>query len=84
MIVKVETIIAQSTQKLIDFWGQGMQNGKLNMDALVTAQIDTIALLGRTNYELSLCRREAIKSNLNKEYGCKLPVLKVAMEIGWI
>lgn len=81
MIVKVVTIIAQSTQKLKDFWGQGTQSGKLDTGALVTAQIDAIALLGHTNYGLSLHRQEAIKPNLIKECGCKLPVLKVAMEI---
>lgn len=69
MIVKVGAIIAQSTQKLMDFRGQGTQSGKLDTGALVTAQIDAIALLGHTNYELSLRRREAIKPNLNKEYG---------------
>lgn len=66
MIVKVGAIIAQSTQKLMHFRSQG---GKLDTSALLTAQIDAIALLGHTNYELSLRRREAIKPNLNKEYG---------------
>ena len=69
MIVKVGAIIAQSTQKLMEFRGRGAQGGKLDMGALLTAQIDAIALLGHTNYELSLRRREAIKPNLNKEYG---------------
>ena len=69
MIVKVGTIIAQSTQKLMEFRGQGAQGGKLDMGALLTAQIDAIALLGHTNYELSLHRWEAIQPNLNKEYG---------------
>ena len=63
MIVKVGAIIAQSTQKLIEFKGQGTQGGKLDTGALLTAQIDAIALLGHTNYELSLRRREAIKPN---------------------
>ena len=66
MIVKVGAIIAQSTQKLMEFRSQGAQGGKLDTGALLTAQID---LLGHTNYELSLRRREAIKPNLNKEYG---------------
>ena len=69
MIAKVAAITAQSTQKLMDFRGQGAQGGKLDTGALRTAQIDVIALLGHTNYELSLRRREAIKPNLNKEYG---------------
>ena len=69
MIAKVGAIIAQSTQKLMEFRGQVDQGGKLDTGALLTAQIDAIALLGHTNYELSLRRREAIKSNLNKEYG---------------
>ena len=69
MIVKVGAIIAQSTQKLMEFRGQGAHGGKLDTGALLTAQIDAIALLGHTNYELSLRRREAIKPNLNKEYG---------------
>lgn len=65
MIVKVGAIIAQSTQKLIGFKGQGAQGGKLDTGALLATQIDAIALLGHTNYELSLGRREAIKPNLN-------------------
>ena len=69
MIVKVGIIIAQSTQKLMEFRGQGAQGGKLDMGALLAAQIDAIALLGHTNYELSLHRWEAIQPNLNKEYG---------------
>ena len=69
MIVKVGAIIAQSTQKLMEFRGQGAHGGKLDTGALLTAQIDAIALLGHTNCELSLRRREAIKPNLNKEYG---------------
>lgn len=69
MIVKVGAIIAQSTQKLMEFRGQGAQGGKLDTGALLTAQIDAIALLGHTNYELSLHRWEAIQTNLNKEYG---------------
>ena len=69
MIVKVGAIIAQSTQKLMKFRGQVDQGGKLDTGMLLTAQIDAIALLGHTNYELSLRRREAIKPNLNKEYG---------------
>ena len=69
MIVKVRAIIAQSTQKLMEFRGQGNQGGKLHTGALLTAQMYAIALLGHTNYELSLRRREAIKPNLiNKEY----------------
>ena len=69
MIVKVGAIIAQSTQKLMEFRGQSAQGGKLDTGALLTAQIDAIALLGHPNYKLSLRRREAIKPNLNKEYG---------------
>ena len=69
MMVKVGAIIAQSTQKLMEFRGQGAQGGTLDTEVLLTAQIDAIALLGNTNYELSLRRREAIKPNLNKEYG---------------
>ena len=69
MIVKVGAIIAQSTQKLMEFRGQGNQGGKLDTGALLTAQMYAIALLGHTNYELSLRRWEAIKPNLiNKEY----------------
>ena len=56
IIVKVGAIIAQSTQKLMDFRGQCAQGGKLDMNALVTAKIDAIAVLGHTNYELSLRR----------------------------
>ena len=69
MTVKVGVIIAQSSQKLMEFRGQGAQGGKLDTGALLTAQIDAIALLAHTNYELSLRRQEAIKPNLNKEYG---------------
>lgn len=69
MIVKVGAIFAQSTQKLMEFRGQGTKGGRLDTGTLLTAQIDVIALLGHTNYELSLRRREAIKPNLNKKYG---------------
>ena len=60
MTVKVGAIIAQSTQKLMEFRGQDAEDGKLNMGALLTAQIDAIALLSHTNYELWLRGREAI------------------------
>ena len=48
---------------------KGANGGKFDTAAALTSQIDVIALLGHTNYELSLCRREAVKPNLNKEYG---------------
>ena len=47
----------------------GAHDKQLDTDELLMAQTDAIALLGNTNYELSLRRREAIKPNLNKEYG---------------
>lgn len=61
MTVKVGAIIAQSTQKLMEFRGQDAQDGKLDMGALLTPQIDAISLLSHTNYELWLRRLEAIK-----------------------
>jgi len=68
---RVGTIIAQSTQKLMDSRSRGAHEKQLETGELLTAQIDTIALLGHTTYELSLRKREAIKPNLNlnKEYG---------------
>ena len=69
LLVKVEAVIAQSAQNLVDFRTKGANGGKFDTAAALTSQIDVIALLGHTNYELSLRRREAIKPNLNKEYG---------------
>lgn len=45
----------------------GANGGKFDTAAALTSQIDVIALLG--HYKHSLGRREAIKPNLNKEYG---------------
>ena len=69
LLVKVGTITAQSTQKLMDSRSRGAHDKQLDTGELLTAQTDAIALLGHTNYELSPRRREAIKPNLNKEYG---------------
>ena len=55
----------------MDSRSRGAHEKQLETGELLTAQIDTIALLGHTIYELSLRKREAIKPNLNlnKEYG---------------
>ena len=66
MQVKVGAIIALSAQTLMDFRTKGPNGGKFDTAAALTSLIDVIALLGHTNYGLSLCRREAIKPNLNK------------------
>ena len=66
MQVKVGAIIALSAQNLMDFRTKGANGGKFDTAAALTSLIDVIALLGHTNYGLSLCRREAIKPNLNK------------------
>ena len=67
MQVKVGAVIALSAQNLMDFRTKGANGGKLDTAAALTSQIHVIALLGHTNYELSLCQREAIKPNLNKK-----------------
>ena len=53
----------------MDFRTKGANGSKFDTAAALTSQIDVIALLGHTNYELLLRQREAIKPNLNKEYG---------------
>ncbi|CAH3179147.1 unnamed protein product [Porites evermanni] len=68
-LVKEGTVIAQSAQNLMDFRTKGANGGKFDTAVALTSQTDVIALLGHTNYELSLCPREAVKPNLNKEYG---------------
>ena len=64
MQVKVGAVIALSAQNLMDFRSKGANGGKLDTAAALTSQIHVTALLGHTNYELSLFQREAIKPNL--------------------
>ena len=45
----------------------GDENNNSTLNVVLTLQIDALVLLGRTNYELSLRRREMMKPILNKE-----------------
>ena len=65
-IVKVGTILAKTTDCLLNLREEDNSSPKL--DNLVLMNTDAVALLGHSNYELSLRRREAIKPTLNKEY----------------
>ena len=50
-------------------WTSELRARQTRSAAALTSQINVIALLGHTNYELSFRRREAVKYHLNKEYG---------------
>ena len=56
------TIIAKCTDNLLKACEKDAQ--KINLDEMVGFHTDALALLGHTQYELSLKRREAIRPSL--------------------
>ena len=66
IISKVGTIIAKCTDSLLKAREKDAQ--KINLDEMVGFHTDALALLGHTQHELSLKRREAIRPSLKKEY----------------
>ena len=59
-------IIAKCTDSLLKAREKDAQ--KINLDEMVGFHTDAMALLGHTQHELSLKRREAIRPSLKKEY----------------
>ena len=72
-LVAVGTALTQSGQLLMNARQTGgirrNEGGENNtMNEVLTLQVDALALLGHTNYDLSLRRLEMMKPSLNKEY----------------
>ncbi len=70
-LVAVGTVLTKSAQLLMDArQSDGIRDSNITakMNDILTLQVDAIALLGHTNYELSLRRRETMKPSLNKDY----------------
>ena len=72
-LVAVGTALTQSGHLLMNALQTGgirrHEGGENNtMNEVLTLQVDALALLGHTNYDLSLRRREMMKPSLNKEY----------------
>ena len=73
-LVAVGSAITKTAQLLMDARQsggirrrEGDENNNL-LNEVLTLQVDALALLGHTNYELSLRRREMMKPILNKDY----------------
>ena len=73
-LVAVGSAVAKTAQLLMDARQtggirrcEGDENNNI-MNEVLTLQVDALALLGHTNYELSLRRREMMKPTLNKDY----------------
>ena len=72
-LVAVGTAVTKAAQLLMDARqhdGIRRREGDKNnlTNEVLTLQVDALALLGHTNYELSLRRREMMKPSLNKDY----------------
>ncbi|CAB4030122.1 Hypothetical predicted protein, partial [Paramuricea clavata] len=72
-LVAVGTVLTQSVQLLMNARQTGGIPNTMNqvpntMNEVLTLQVDALALLGHTNYDLSLRRRETMKPSLTKEY----------------
>lgn len=66
IVSKVGTIIAKCTDNLLK--AREKDAKKIDLDEMVSFHTDALALLGHSQYELSLKRREAIRPSLKKEY----------------
>ena len=66
-VAKVGSILAICTEKLLRTRNEN-NNKDLGIEELVGLHTDAIALLGHTQYDLSMARRDAIKPSLRKEY----------------
>ena len=66
IVSKVGTIIAKCTDNLLK--AREKDAKKIDLDEMVSSHTDALALLGHSQYELSLKRREAIRPSLKKEY----------------
>ena len=65
ILAKVGTIIAKCTDNLLN--AREKDTKKIDLDEMVSSHTDALALLGHSQHELSLKRREAIKPSLKKE-----------------
>ena len=66
IVSKVGTIIAKCTDNLLT--AREKDAKKIDLDEMVGFHTDALALLGHSQYELSLKRREAIRPSLKREY----------------
>ena len=66
IVSKVGTIIAKCTDNLLT--AREKDAKKIDLDEMVGFHTDALALLGHSQYELSLKRREAIRASLKREY----------------
>ena len=65
VLAKVATIIAKCTDNLLK--AREKDTKKIDLDEMVSFHTDSLALLGHSQYELSLKRREAMNPSLKKE-----------------
>ena len=66
LVSKVGTIIAKCTDNLLT--GREKDAKKIDLDEMVGFYTDALALLGHSQYELSLKRREAMRPSLKREH----------------
>ena len=66
IVSKVGTIIAKCTENLLQ--ARKTAGKDIDLDEMVGFHTDALALLGHTQNELSMKRREAIRPSLKKEY----------------
>ena len=66
IVSKVGTIVAKCTDHL--FTAREKDAKKIDLDEMVSFHTDALALLGHSQYELSLKRSEAIRPSLKREY----------------
>ena len=67
IVSKVGSILAKCTDTLLTARND-KKSKEINLDEMIGFHTDALALLGHTQYELSMKRRDAIKPSLNKEY----------------
>ncbi|XP_031550807.1 uncharacterized protein LOC116288192 [Actinia tenebrosa] len=65
-VAKVGSILAKCTDILLK--ARNDNKKELDIDEMIGLHTDAIAILGHTQYELSMARRDAIKPSLKKEY----------------
>lgn len=67
IVSKVGSNLAKCTDSLLTARTK-KQSKEMNLEELIGSQTDALALLGHAQYELSMKRRDAIRTSLNKDY----------------